>query len=280
MAIFSIIAFMRRLPHLAALAMLAVALAAPAHADDARPPLRLLAAGSLKTAFTALIAHWNSHHPGQPVAMENGPAGWLRQRIEQGERYDVYASAALSHAEALYAQGLSGPAVLFAHNALCALVKADGPVRAENIVAALLDPATRMATSTPKADPGGDYAWEYFRRLDAEHPGAYAALSQRAQQRYGAPPQANQPPPPSASELIRRDEVDMALGYCSGARANRDPAVRSVTLPPPAPLADYGLALAPGAPAAASELALFILSPAGQRILAEHGFIAIGLPCQ
>lgn len=178
MAIFSIIAFMRRLPRLAALAMLAVALAAPAHADDARPPLRLLAAGSLKTAFTALIAHWNSHHPGQPVAMENGPAGWLRQRIEQGERYDVYASAALSHAEALYAQGLSGPAVLFAHNALCALVKADGPVRAENIVAALLDPATRMATSTPKADPGGDYAWEYFRRLDAEHLGAHAAQHQ------------------------------------------------------------------------------------------------------
>ena len=147
MAIFSIIAFMRRLPRLAALAMLAVALAAPAHADDARPPLRLLAAGSLKTAFTALIAHWNSHHPGQPVAMENGPAGWLRQRIEQGERYDVYASAALSHAEALYAQGLSGPAVLFAHNALCALVKADAPISADTLVPTLLQPTTRIATS-------------------------------------------------------------------------------------------------------------------------------------
>ena len=34
--IFSIIAFMRRLPRLTALAMLAVALAGPAHADDAR----------------------------------------------------------------------------------------------------------------------------------------------------------------------------------------------------------------------------------------------------
>ena len=66
------------------------------------------------------------------------------------------------------------------------------------------------------------------------------------------------------------------------ATARLDQLVRHqpATLPPPAPLADYGLALAPGAPAAASELALFILSPAGQRILAEHGFIAIGLPCQ
>jgi ABC-type molybdate transport system substrate-binding protein len=252
----------------------------PAAAAEPTPPLRVLAAGSLKTAFTAVIARWHSVRPDQPVSMENGPAGWLRQRIEQGERYDVYASAALSHAQALHEQGLSGPAVLFARNALCALVKADAPISADTLVQTLLQPTTRIATSTPKADPGGDYVWEYFRRLDRTHPGAYQALTQRAQQRYGAPPDPAKPPPPTASSLISEGQVDVAFGYCSGTRSQRNPALRSLTLPAPAPQADYGLAVSPAAAPAASAFALFVLSPAGQRILAEHGFIAIGLPSQ
>lgn len=252
----------------------------PAAAAETSPPLRVMAAGSLKTALTAMIARWNSVRPDQPVSMENGPAGWLRQRIEQGERYDVYASAALSHAQALHDQGLSGPAVLFARNALCALVKADAPIGADTLVQTLLKPTTRIATSTPKADPGGDYVWEYFRRLDHTHPGAYQALTQRAQQRYGAPPDPAKPPPPPASSLISEGQVDVAFGYCSGTRSQRNPAHRSITLPPPAPQADYGLAVSPAAAPAASAFALFVLSPVGQRILAEHGFIAIGLPSQ
>lgn len=263
----------------ALLAALLLACPLPAQATDpAQPPLKVLAAGSLRLAFTALFERWQRLHPEQPVQMDNGPAGWLRQRIEGGEAFDLYASAALTHAEALYATGRSGPAVLFAHNALCLLVKADGPIRSDNAVRQLLRPTTRIATSTPGADPGGDYAWEYFRRLDQHHPGAFAALSRRAQQRYGAPPQPGQPAPPSAASLIAGGEVDAAFGYCSGTRRQTHPAVRSVTLPAPAPLADYGLALAPQAKPAAAELALFILSPVGQQVLAEYGFIAVGLP--
>lgn len=243
----------------------------------AAEPLHVLAAGSLRNAFTTLIARWQTIHPEQPISMENGPAGWLRERIEKGESFDLYASAALVHAEALARQGLTGPAVLFARNNLCALVKAEATVGSDTIVATLLTPTTRIATSTPKVDPGGDYAWEFFRRLEAQHPGAYTALSTRAQQRYGSPPTPNKPPPPSAATLLAEDKIDVAIGYCSGTRRNNNPAVKSITLPPPAPTADYGLALSRKAGTAAAEFALFILSPTGQKILADHGFNSIGL---
>lgn len=245
----------------------------------AAEPLRVLAAGSLTKAFNAIIVRWQSLHPEQPVSMENGPAGWLRERIEKGERFDLYASAALSHAEALSGQGLGGPAVLFTRNKLCAVVKAGAPISSDNIVDTLLAPTTRIATSTPKSDPGGDYTWEFFRRLKAQHPGAYAALTTRAQQLYGAPPDPKKPAPYAAT-LIAEGKIDVAFGYCSGTRTDTNPALKSVTLPAPAPTADYGLVLSRHASPAAAEFALFILSPVGQQVLADYGFNSVGLPSE
>lgn len=253
--------------------LLGALFAAPLAAE----PIKVLAAGSLKKPFSAIIVRWQALHPESPVRMENGPAGWLRQRIEQGESFAVYASAALAHAEALSQSGLSGPAVLFARNRLCALVRADNPVSSDTLVPFLLRPATRIATSTPLVDPGGDYAWAFFRGLDATHPGAYAALTRRAQQLYGGPPDPAAPAP-AASALLADGRIDVALGYCSGMRQAADSPLKPVALPPPAPTADYGLGVARDAGPAASEFALFVLSPVGQRILAEHGFEAVGLP--
>jgi ABC-type molybdate transport system substrate-binding protein len=272
----------RRLRHLdRALLSLAAALslAGSVPSASAAEPLLVLAAGSLKTTFTAIIARWQALHPEAPVQMHNGPAGWLRQRIEQGERFDLYASAALSHAEAVSAAGFTGPAVLFARNRLCALVQADAPVATDTLVDWLLLPTTRIATSTPRSDPGGDYAWAFFRRVDASHPGAYRDLTQRAQQLYGAPPDAAQPAPPSARALIGEGRVDVALGYCSG-MGGVGPQLKALPLPAWAPVPDYGLAVSRRAAPTASEFALFVLSPTGQRILAEHGFAAVGLPSE
>jgi len=255
----------------------ALLLAALATTAAVAEPVNILAAGSLKKAFSAIIADWQPGHPETPVSMENGPAGWLRQRIEKGEAFDLYASAALAHAEAISQAGWSGPAVLFARNRLCALVKADNPVNSDSVVAYLLRPETRIATSTPKADPGGDYAWAFFQALEPAHPGAYAALTQRAQQLYGGPPDPAKPAP-SASALIGEGRIDIALGYCSGMRQASGSPVKGIALPVPAPTAEYGLAVSRHAGPGAAEFALFVLSATGQRILAEHGFLAVTLP--
>jgi len=39
-------------------------------------------------------------------------------------------------------------------------------ITADNLVSRMLDPGLKLATSTPRADPSGDYAWEVFRRIE------------------------------------------------------------------------------------------------------------------
>jgi ABC-type molybdate transport system substrate-binding protein len=259
------------------LILLAALLSTSAIAEPLVPPLKVLAAGSLKTALTSIISEWQRIHPELPVTLQSGPAGWLRERIEKGEVFDIYASAALTHAEALNREGWTGPAVLFAHNRMCALVKADSPVTSQTIIDTLLLPATRIATSTPRVDPAGDYTWEFFHRLDQQHPGAYAALTARAKPVFGGPPDAKNRPRP-LSALIATGEFDVGIGYCSGRAKNGDSALKYVELPAPAPVADYGLAVSRKSGTAAAEFAMFVLSPLGQRMLADNGFIGVGLP--
>jgi molybdate transport system substrate-binding protein len=248
-------------------------------AAPSAPPLQVLAAGSLKTALTGIIGEWQRIHPELPVTLKSGPAGWLRERIEKGEAFDIYASAALTHAEALNREGWSGPAVLFAHNKMCALVKADAPITSQALIDTLLLPATRIATSTPRVDPAGDYTWEFFHRLDQQHPGAYAALTARAKPVFGGVPDAQNRPRP-LSALIAAGEFDVGIAYCSGRGRNGDAALKYVELPAPSPVADYGLAVSRKSATAAAEFALFVLSPLAQRILADNGFIGVGLPSE
>lgn len=54
--------------------------------------MRVLAAGSLKTVWPAMMAHFP-----HPVETHFGPAGLLRERIEAGERCDLFASASEEH---------------------------------------------------------------------------------------------------------------------------------------------------------------------------------------
>jgi molybdate transport system substrate-binding protein len=65
----------------------------------------------------------------------------------------VFASANMEHPQALSAAKKSGPVHLFARNRLCALVKPGLNVDSANLLERMLDPAIKLATSTPKADP-------------------------------------------------------------------------------------------------------------------------------
>ncbi|SPX56058.1 Molybdenum-binding periplasmic protein [Klebsiella pneumoniae] len=58
----------------------------------ANTTLTLLAAGSLRSAFLPLVAHFRQH-TGLAVDAQFGPAGLLRERIEAGSPCAVFASA-------------------------------------------------------------------------------------------------------------------------------------------------------------------------------------------
>jgi len=188
----------------------------------------------------------------------------------------VFASANMEHPRALAAAGRAGSVSLFARNQLCALATPSVRVDSGSLLDRMLDPAVRVGTSTPKADPSGDYAFELFAKAETLHPGARKTLESKALQLTGGP---SSPQPPQGRSvyamLVAEGKADLFLTCCTNAaEAKRENAALQVVAVP-APLAvgaDYGLTVLKGARPAAAQLAQFILSSDGQAILAKHGF--------
>jgi molybdate transport system substrate-binding protein len=251
---------------------------APAAAADL---VLLHAAGSLRQALTDVIAAYEPA-AGIKVQARFGASGTLKDAIAKGERAEVFASANMEHPQALADAGRSGPVVLFARNRLCALARPALAVTAASLLDRMLDPAVRLATSTPKADPSGDYAWEVFRKADALKPGSFAILEKRALQLVGSPQSATPPDGRTAYGWhIAEGRADLFLTYCTNAMAARQehPEQQVVQLPDALAVgADYGLTVMADAPPAAYRFTMFILSAAGQAILARHGFAAPAMP--
>jgi len=142
----------------------------------------------------------------------------------------------------------------------------------------MLDPAVKLGTSTPKADPSGDYAWELFEKAERVRPGAAKALSAKALQLTGGP---SSPPPPKDRSiyglLVSDGRADLFLTYCTNAlQAKAEaPALQIVSVPEELAVgADYGLTVIAGARPEAERFAQFVLSEPGQAILVRHGFAA------
>lgn len=120
-------------------------------------PMQVYAAGSLVAALKDVIAA--SGIPAEAVAAPTfGPAGLLRKRIEDGEKADLYLSADLASPRRLVDAGRAKDVVPFARNTMCVLARADLGLTLDNLLDRLLKPDLRLATSTPGADPAGDYA--------------------------------------------------------------------------------------------------------------------------
>ncbi|MGE5146764.1 MAG: molybdate ABC transporter substrate-binding protein [Candidatus Eiseniibacteriota bacterium] len=259
-----------RLACAVALAVLIVPAAAAAGA-----PVKLHAAGSLRAALTEVAAAFTASS-GLEVAAVYGPSGTLKGRIAGGEASDVFAAANMAHPKALAAKAKL-PVVLFARNTLCALARNDVAATTDTLLDAMLDAKIKLGTSTPKADPSGDYAWALFAKAEALKPGARATLERKALTLTGGP---DAPTPPAGqtvySVVMAQHKADVFLTYCTNAivAAKQVPGLKVVAIPRPLSVgADYGLVVLSDRPAAA-RLALFILSAPGQAILARHGFEA------
>jgi len=242
-------------------------------------PVKVLAAGSLTGAMTAVMRLYKEK-TGQEVQAEFGPAGLLRERIEKGERPDIYASANMAHPQALAGKGLMTPPVVMARNRICATALPSFGLTSKNLLERLLDPTVGLGTSTPKADPGGDYAWAVFARAEKVRPGAQAVLEKKAQQLVGG---KDNPPVPAGKNAMEyffeQGKVQISLGYCSSRETKPDPKFSKVDLPPElAVTADYGMSVLTGKPRsheAALKFAMFVMSPEAQAVIARYGFTTV-----
>jgi len=193
-------------------------MAVPAVASE---PVLLHAAGSLRTALTEVTGAFEAAS-GQRVQAKYGPSGMLKDEIADGAHAEVFASANMEHPQALATAGKSGPVVLFARNRLCALVRPGLAVESGTILDRMLDANVKLGTSTPRADPSGDYAWEVFRKADRLRPGAFAVLEGKALRLTGGPnAPAATPGRTIYGTLVAEGKADIFLTYCTNARAAR-----------------------------------------------------------
>lgn len=238
-------------------------------------PIELRAAGSLKAAMNDIIAAYQAKSDAK-VAAQYAPSGLLLKRIQEGERVDIFASANMKHPQALVDAGAGQQVQMFARNQLCAIAQADVPLTSANLLDTLLAPQIKLGTSTPKADPAGDYAWAVFAKAEALKANAKTTLETKALQLTGGPESAKPPKDRNPyAWVMENKQADVFLTYCTNAvLAQKEvPSLKIVDLPPELAVgADYGLLVLKDANSAAAPLAEFILSSEGQAILTGYGF--------
>ncbi len=237
--------------------------------------LQLYAAGSLKAALGEVAASYEKAYSTK-VTAKYGPSGLLKKAIEEGENPDVFASANMKHPQSLAAQGWGSPVVLFARNKLCGLAQPDITVTTDNLLDFMTDETVRLGTSTPKADPSGDYAWELFNRAEKIKKGGFATLSGKALQLTGGPDSAKAPEGRNQYGWVMSDKkADVFLTYCTNAvLAQKEvPDLKIIKIPEELSVgADYGLVINKKASVDAWRFGMYILSPEGQNILGKYGF--------
>lgn len=244
-------------------------------------PVTVYAAGSLREVMKALEQSYakeraSSATPQAAPAIEFlfGPSGKLRERIDAGESAQIFASASPEHTDRLMKTGKLRSSNAFASNSLCVIARPGVTITEEKLLDTLLSPDVVLGTSTPGADPAGDYTWEMFRKIGAVKPGAYETLDRKAQKLAGAQVNAADTTGPYV-RLLTEKRADVFVTYCTNAASARkeNPAISSVKVPAAFDVAtSYAIGLSVGATDAARDFVRYILSQRAQVVMAGFGF--------
>ncbi len=260
---------------IAALAWIGVTGVAAAQTE--KETVEIFSAGSLRGVVSELAKEAAATYNIE-VKPSFGGSGAMRERIEKGESPDLLMSADVGSPRKLATEGRTVvPAIPFARNRMCIISRRSAGVTAANLIDRMLAKGVRLKTSTPIADPAGDYAWAILDRIDALRPGSGAVLKEKAQASMSLTATPGTPNQSPAAALFAAKQIDMSITYCSGSTAleKEAPDLTSLVVPPqldPHPL--YGVAVLSNKPQAL-KLALFLLSEKGQAIVASQGLVPL-----
>lgn len=239
------------------------------------------AAGSLKAVIGEIATAYGAANAAH-VTARFGASGLLRQRIETGQRPDLFFSADLHHPSQLYEAGLAGPPRAIVSNTLCLILRAGLTLEPDTLLDALLERDLTIGMSTPGNDPSGDYALEFFRRCDALRPGSFDRLIGKAHRLTGS---ADKPKAPGGRNLyawlMAKPAADVFVTYRTNAitAVQEEPSLGVVDLPGNLAVgATYGLVLLEGAGTAATRFAEHLSSRSAGDIFERHGFTHLGEP--
>ncbi|MGB8329915.1 MAG: molybdate ABC transporter substrate-binding protein [Polyangiales bacterium] len=231
---------------------------------DERQELIVFAASSLTEAFANLERAFEAENQNVDVSIAFAGSQVFRLQIEQGAPTDVFASANPDHMDALIRQGLVLRSETFAHNELVVVVPLDNPAGIESFED--LRKAKRLVIGVSNV-PIGAYTREVLKRAsralgpDFETDVLEHVVSEESNVRL-------------VRAKVELGEADAAIVYRTDAIPSDR--VRSIPIPPDLNVrATYRVGVLQRAPhrALAERWVAFLLSGAGKRILADHGFV-------
>ena len=217
----------------------------------------VFAAASLTETFRTLAQQFEADHPGVKVTLNVGASSALALQISQGAPADVFASAATANMDQLVRAGAVSAPSNFAANVLQIAVPPDNPGRVSEL-ADLARPGVKVALCQAQVPCGA----------------AAAAVLGKAGVRLT--PVTLEADVKATLTKVRTGEVDAGLVYVTDVRSAGS-AVRGI--PVPASLnvrTRYPIGVLREArnPAGGQAFTAYVLSAAGQRVLAAAGFEA------
>ena len=237
-------------------AVLAAAVVACGSGDEEPADIEVVAATSLREAFSAYADAFE----GARVRLTFAGSEALADGIRAGERPDVYAAADAEQPERLHAEGLVDAPVLFAGNELVVVVR--GADRSIRRVDDLAKQGVRLAIAGDRVSLGS-YTRELLDRLQTSIRDAIEANVARTLPDVGA-----------VVASVTGGEVDAGFAYLSDVRASRG-RLRAVSLPArlqPSVLYKVAVVRGSGQAGAARAFVDGLREPAGRRALAAAGF--------
>ena len=253
---------------------LAVSCTAPtAPAPAARPAtVTVLAAASLAEAFGELGQQFETQHSGVRLTFNFAGSQQLAQQLAQGAPADVFASANDRQMQAAIDSGRvpAGSPQTFARNRLVVIAPASNPGQLVE-VKDLARPGLRLVMAA-KEVPAGQYSLEFLDKAGQD--AAFGPTFQAAVMQNVVSYEENVR---AVLSKVTLGEADAGIVYVTDAATVEDAAVKQIAIPdalnviatyPIAPIADSAQ------PDLAASFIQLILSPAGQTVLARHGFDA------
>jgi molybdate transport system substrate-binding protein len=120
----------------------------------------VLAAASLKEAFTTLATQFQSAHPGTHVKLSFGASSDLAEQINQGAPADVFASASPKNMQQVVSAGDASSSTNFAKNVMEVAVPPSNPAQVSSVTD-LANSSVKVALCEPQV-PCGAVAAEVF----------------------------------------------------------------------------------------------------------------------
>jgi molybdate transport system substrate-binding protein len=217
--------------------------------------ITVFAAASLTESFTQLVKQFEAAHPGDTVKFSFGPSSGLAEQITSGAPADVFASAAPANMDQVVSAGGASSPQNFAKNVMEVATPPDNPGNVES-VKDLADDSVKVALCQPQV-PCGVVAAEVFKN---------AGITVK--------PVTLQPDVKSVLTQVETGNVDAGMVYVTDVQAAGSK-VKGVTIP----ASDNASTLYPIATINSSKhkseaqaFMNYVLSPAGQQVLAAAGF--------